>query len=54
MRAFATAGVREATRHHLVAMLREREGREPSPRAAVIDTQSVRTTEKILWGWATA
>jgi hypothetical protein len=27
-------------------MLREREGREPSPSAAIIDTQSVKTTEK--------
>jgi putative transposase len=27
-------------------MLREQEGREPSPTAAVVDTQSVRTTEK--------
>ena len=46
MRAFASAGVWEAIRHHLVVMLREREGREPSPSAAVIDTQSVKTTEK--------
>jgi hypothetical protein len=28
-------------RHHLVVMLRERNGREPSPTAAIIDTQSV-------------
>jgi putative transposase len=34
MRAFASAGVWEAIRHHLVVMLREREGREPSPSAA--------------------
>jgi hypothetical protein len=33
-------------RHHLVAMLRERDGREASPTAAIIDTQSVKTTEK--------
>src|SRR4051812_24686336 len=46
MRAFASAGVWQAIRHHLVVMLREREGREPSPSAAVIDTQSVKTTEK--------
>ena len=45
-RAFADAGVWEAIRHHLVVMLREREGREPSPSAAVVDTQSVKTTEK--------
>jgi hypothetical protein len=31
-------------------MLREREGREPSPTAAIVDTQSVKTTEKIPWG----
>src|SRR5215212_2158455 len=46
MRTFASAGVWEAIRYHLVVMLREREGREPSPSAAVIDTQSVKTTEK--------
>jgi transposase len=46
MRAFADAGVWEAIRHHLVVMLREGEGREPSPSAAVVDTQSVKTTEK--------
>ena len=46
MRAFTSAGVWEVIRHHLVVMLREREGREPSPSAAVIDTQSVKTTEK--------
>jgi transposase len=46
MRAFASAGVWESIRHHLVVMLREREGREPSPTAAIVDTQSVRTTEK--------
>src|SRR3954454_13932287 len=46
MRGFADAGVWEAIRHHLVTMLREREGREPSPSAAIVDTQSVKTTEK--------
>src|SRR3954449_7727093 len=46
MRDFASAGVWEAIRHHLVLMLREREGREPSPTAAIVDTQSVKTTEK--------
>ena len=45
-RAFLKAGVWEAMRHHLVVMLREQEGREPSPTAAIIDTQSVKTTEK--------
>ncbi len=46
MRAFASAGVWESMRHHLVAMLREREGKAPSPSAAIIDTQSVKTTER--------
>jgi transposase len=46
MRAFADAGVWEAIRHHLVLMLRERDGREPSPSAAIVDTQSVETTEE--------
>jgi transposase len=46
MRAFASAGVWETMRHHLVVMPREREGREPSPSAAIVDTQSVKTTEK--------
>src|SRR4051812_26307110 len=46
MRDFADAGVWETIRHHLVVMLRERDGREPSPTAAIIDTQSVKATEK--------
>ena len=46
MRAFEGAGVWEGIRHRLVVMLREREGREPSPTAAIIDTQSAKTTEK--------
>ena len=46
MRAFADADLWETIRHHLVMMLRERDGREPSPTAAIIDTQSVKTTEK--------
>src|SRR4051794_35322293 len=46
MRAFADAGVWESIRHHLVVMLRERDGKEPSPSAAIVDTQSVKTTEK--------
>src|SRR3954453_13509064 len=46
MRACAAAGVWEGVRHHLVGMLRERDGKEPSPSAAMVDTQSVKTTEK--------
>jgi putative transposase len=46
MRGFADAGVWETIRHHLVVMLRQRDGREPSPSAAIVDTQSVKTTEK--------
>src|SRR5215212_4179778 len=45
-RAVADADVGETIRHHLVMMLRERDGREPSPTAAILDTQSVKTTEK--------
>ena len=44
MRAFQKAGVWEAMRHRFVMLLRERAGREPSPTAAIIDTQSVKTT----------
>ncbi len=36
-RTFLSAGVWETMRHHLVVMLRESVGREPSPTAAVID-----------------
>jgi putative transposase len=36
----------ETIRHSLVMTLRE--GREASPTAVIIDTQSVKTTEKIL------
>jgi putative transposase len=45
-RAFLAAGTWESIRHQLVVLLREREGREASPAAAIIDTQSVKTTEK--------
>jgi putative transposase len=45
-RAFLAAGVWESLRHHLLAMLRESDGREVSPTAAIVDTQSVKTTEK--------
>lgn len=43
--AFRDAGVWEAVNHHLVVLDRERSGREASPSAAVIDSQSVKTTE---------
>ena len=43
MRAFLGDGVWESIRHHLVVMLREGAGREASPTAAIIDTQSVKT-----------
>ncbi len=45
MRAFLADGVWESIRHHLVVMLREGAGREASPTAAIVDTQSVKTTE---------
>ena len=45
MRAFLHDGVWESLRHHLVVMLREGAGRDASPTAAIIDTQSVKTTE---------
>jgi len=44
-RAFLRMGVWEGMRHHLVVLLREAAGREPSPTAAIIDSQSVKTTE---------
>ncbi|GAA0570881.1 hypothetical protein GCM10009416_06830 [Craurococcus roseus] len=53
-RAFLAAGVWESMRHHLVAMLREREGRDAGPTAAIIDTQSVETTERGPRGWDAA
>ena len=45
MRAFLHDGVWERMRHRFVAMLREGAGREASPTAAIVDNQSVRTTE---------
>jgi putative transposase len=45
-RTFLQAGVWETIRHYLVMTLRETEGREASPTAVIIDTQSVKTTEK--------
>ena len=43
--AWRDAGVWEALNHHLVMLDRERAGREVSPSAAVMDSQSVKTTE---------
>lgn len=43
---FIEEGVWEAIRHHLVMAVREHEGREASPTAAILDSQSVKTTEK--------
>ncbi len=43
--AFRDAGVWETLNHHLVVLDRERAGREASPTAAIIDSQSVKTTE---------
>ena len=45
-RAFLAAGTWETIRHHLLVMVREQHGRDSSPTAASIDTQSVKTTEK--------
>jgi putative transposase len=45
MRALLRDGVWESIRHHLMVMLREGMGREASPTAAVVDTQSAKTTE---------
>lgn len=45
MRAVLRDGVWESMRHQFVVMLREGAGREASPTAAIIDTQSVKTTE---------
>ena len=43
--AWRDASVWQAINHHLVMLDRERSGREASPSAAVIDSQSVKTTE---------
>jgi putative transposase len=45
-RRFIDEGAWDAMRHHLVMAVREQEGREASPTAAIIDSQSVKTTEK--------
>ncbi len=42
---FRDDGTWETLNHHLVMLDRERVGREASPSAAVIDSQSVKTTE---------
>ena len=42
---FRNDGTWETINHHLVMLDRERAGREASPTAAVIDSQSVKTTE---------
>ena len=42
---FRDDGTWRSINHHLVMLDRERAGREASPTAAVIDTQSVKTTE---------
>src|SRR5579863_4873759 len=42
---FRDEGVWESLNHHLVMLDRERVGREASPSAAVMDSQSVKTTE---------
>jgi len=42
---FRDDGLWESLNHHLVMLDRERVGREASPSAAVIDSQSVKTTE---------
>jgi transposase len=42
---FRDDGTWETINHHLVMLDRERAGREASPTAAVIDSQSVKTTE---------
>jgi transposase len=42
---FRDDGLWESLNHHLVMLDRERVGREASPSAAIIDSQSVKTTE---------
>src|SRR3954466_13218029 len=51
---WAWDGTLRRLHHALFVQARERAGREASPTAAIIDSQSVKGAEKILWGWATA
>jgi putative transposase len=46
LRSFIDAGVWERLHHHLLMAVREAEGREASPSVGIVDSQSVRTTEK--------
>ena len=43
--AWRDAGIWQQINHHLVMLDRERSGRDASPSAAVVDSQSVKTTE---------
>ena len=45
-RGFIDEGVWDTIRHHLVMEIRGQEGREASPTAAIIDSRSVKATEK--------
>ena len=44
---FPEAGMWETLRDHLVVMLHEQEDRNPAPSASILDTQSVKATEKL-------
>lgn len=46
LRSFIDAGVWERLHHHLLMAVREAEGREAGPSVGIMDSQSVRTTEK--------
>jgi transposase len=46
LRRWQSEGVWDRVQHHLVARDRERAGREASPTAAVLDSQSVRTADQ--------
>lgn len=47
-------GTLERIHHALYVECREQDGREASPTAAIIDSQSVKSAEKILCGWTAA